>query len=153
MRRGTDPALACRAARFSDGRPGIAIGFVDDPATLDAVAGSRAEFAAAASGGIIERFAFVDRRIPPKLPFQESLDRARETLDLACAVLHEAFTTAWGAGGGTADDPAAAALATRFGTKGCGVALDLAVSLKSYLDANVAPRAVLERFMAALPAA
>jgi DNA polymerase-3 subunit delta' len=142
LHRGVDAAIAGRAAAIADGRPGLAIALAEDADALEEAERFRTEFVEAASN-VVAAFAFIDRRLPQKLPFQESLERARDTLDAASVVLHDAFVASWEA---RPTDGAAAALARRLGPR-CGEALDLGAKLKEYLDANAAPRPVLERFM------
>lgn len=145
--RGCEQDRASRIAAISDGRPGLALSYLQDAAAFDAVLRFRADVARVIDAGLIERFSFVDKLLPPKLPFQESCDRAKDALDAICHLLRNALAADWGGAG----DDVSAGVNGRLGRGGAARAMEEAVKLRGYVDANVAPRAVLERFMAFLP--
>jgi DNA polymerase-3 subunit delta' len=139
-------------ARLSGGRPGAALDFARDPDALRDMLALRTQILAMPGQRVAERFAAIEKAIPPKMPFQDALVAAGTWANVAAELLRDALLIRLGAGerivhvdvyeqlsrwaANPAFDPAAA--------------LALVDSSRGLLDANVSPRGALERIAVAL---
>lgn len=145
VRRGLEPGAAELCARLSDGRPGAAVRFAEDRSSLDGMFAMRDVILDMADGAIADRFRSVERILPPKLPFQDSVDRARDWLDLAAELLRDAMLVRLGLPERATHvdvQDRIAAWAQRFDPE---AALRDVETSRRLLDANVTPRGALER--------
>jgi DNA polymerase-3 subunit delta' len=148
-RRGAPPDKAELYARLSGGRPGRALAFADRPASLDAMFALRETILGLPDSPVAARWQAVGSILPPKLPFQESVDRVRETLDLAAELLRDAMLIAGGAEDAGVHVDVRGRLrdwAGRFGRTGAASRLAELQETRRLVDENVNPRAALEQF-------
>ncbi len=146
--RGTEHDHAELYARLADGRPGAAISFAEKSSHLDDMFAMRDAILSMPSSAVAERFMAIEKAIPPKLPFQDAIDRSRDWLDLAAELLRDAMLIKLGAEGRIVHVDARERLAAWANQ--CDPAAVLAVLEESrrLLSANVSPRAALERVVA-----
>jgi DNA polymerase-3 subunit delta' len=149
VRRGITPAQADLFARVSGGRPGIAVSYAQDPASLDDLFARRDTILSMSSAAIADRFAAIERAVPPKLPFQDAIDHSRDWLDLLAELLRDALLLRHGIEDRIVHVDARdriVAWSARFDPAAVLAMLEVS---RRMLDANVAPRAALDRLVAA----
>ncbi len=151
--RGATPAKAELYARLSDGRPGVAYAFAEDPAALDGMFAMRDAILGFVGAPVADRWAAIERFIPAKLPFQESADRARAFLDVAAEILRDVLLLATGRRDGIVHVDVRdrlESLASALGPKKAAAAAEALAASRRLIDDNVNPRTVLERFALSL---
>ncbi|HSD12962.1 MAG TPA: hypothetical protein VLC10_05370 [Patescibacteria group bacterium] len=145
VRRGIEPARADLFARLAGGRPGAAIAYAEDPAALDGMFALRAAILAMPSSAVADRFAAVEKAVPPKLPFQEAVDRSRAWLDLAAELLRDAMLLRLGSSDRIMHVDVREQLESWAAAMDPAAALAALGESRALVDANVSPRAALER--------
>lgn len=148
--RGVEADSAELYARLADGRPGIAVGFIEKRSSrFDDMLTMRDTILAMPAAAIADRFMAIEKAIPPKLPFQDAIDRSRVWLDLAAELLRDAMLISVGAGERVVHVDVRERLTAW--SRQCDAVAVLAQIEESrrLLDANVSPRAALERVVAA----
>ena len=143
--RGAEPPQADLYARLSGGRPGAAIAYAEDPVSLDGMFAMREAILDMPAASIADRFAAIERAVPPKLPFQESVDRSRVWLDLAAELLRDAMLLRLGSGDRIVHVDVRDRLEAWTERLDPAVILVALGSSRRLVDANVSPRAALER--------
>lgn len=123
--RGLPAAEAARAASLADGRPGVALAFLEGGDMLDWYAKEEGRWRSLRGAPTHRRFAALADLAPPRSDREETVARLREVLDVWQGFLRKELL---------AGEPSAAANLRRL------------QSLRRSLDANVQPRALLERF-------
>jgi hypothetical protein len=147
------PADAALFARLSGGLPGVALALSVDGAALTEMRSIRAALLAMSEQPVAERWAEVARLLPPRLPFQEAIDRARTVTDLAAELVHDALLVTVDRTDSIAHADAApqiAAWARRAGKAGLAAVGERITETRELLAANVAPRTALERLTLSL---
>lgn len=147
--RGLDEKKSSLLARLADGRPGAAIGFLEDPESLARRVGLRNELIRLHAMPIAGRWSFIERLIPAKTPFQESIEQARALIDLSGEVIGDALRLAAGQRPSMhldAEVELATWVAAR-GADGIAAAGERLGRARKLIDANVSPRAVLEEMV------
>jgi hypothetical protein len=123
--RGLAPKAAERAAARSDGRPGLAHGFLEGGDMLDWYETEERRWKALRGAAASRRFAALSDLAPPRADREETVLKVRGALGLWRAFLRKELL---------AGEPTAPANLRRLDR------------LDASLDANVQPRALLERF-------
>lgn len=149
VRRGADITHADLLARLADGLPGVAASLHDDPSAVAALHELRDIALDLPLRRVAERFAAIDRLLPPKLPFNESGERARRFLDVAGTVLRDALLDRHDLGDRRIHIDAADRI-RMLASIDAARALEAVGEARALIDASVQPRAVLERFMLSL---
>jgi DNA polymerase-3 subunit delta' len=147
--RGVDHDQAELYARLADGRPGVAVSFTEKRSVrLDDMFAMRDAILSMPASAVADRFMAIEKAIPPKLPFQDAVDRARDWLDLAAELLRDAMLIKLGAEERVVHVDARERVASW--ARQCDPVSVLAVIEESrkLLNANVSPRAALERVAA-----
>ncbi len=145
VRRGVEPGRADLYARLAGGRPGAAIAYADDPAALDGMLAMRDAILAMPAAAVADRFAAIEKAVPPKLPFQDAVDRSRAWLDLAAELLRDAMLLRLGSGDRIVHVDVRARLEGWAGDMDPAAVLVALGESRKLVDANVSPRASLER--------
>lgn len=143
--RGIEPAKADLYARLSGGRPGAALSFAEDPRALEGMFALRDAILAMPSSAVADRFAAIERAVPPKLPFLDAIDRSRAWLDLAAELLRDAMLLRLGHEAFVVHVDVRDRLAAWAESLDPAAALGALGESRRLLDANVSPRAALER--------
>lgn len=123
--RGLAPKAAARAAARSDGRPGLALGFLEGGGMVDWYETEERRWRSLRGAPAYRRFAALSDLTPPRADREETVLRLRGVIDLWRSLLRKELL---------AGEPSAPSNLRR---------LQL---LHQSLDANVQPRALLERF-------
>lgn len=123
--RGLAPKAAARAASRSDGRPGLALGFLEGGGMLDWYESEERRWRSLRGAPAHRRFTALSDLTPPRADREETVQRLRGVLDLWRAFLRKELLA------GEASAPSN---------------LRRLQVLHRSLDANVQPRALLERF-------
>ncbi len=150
LARGTDAGQAELYARLADGRPGVAVGFAEkDASRFEAMMAMRETILSMPAAAVADRFMAIEKAIPPKLPFQDAVDRATEWLDLFAELLRDALLIRLGASERIVHVDVSNRVAAW--SRQCDPAAVLArvEESRKLLLANVSPRAVLEQVVAA----
>ena len=147
--RGAEPGHAELVARLADGAPGTALTLHDDPAALESLRELRDAILDLPLRGVAERFGAIERFVPAKLPFNDAAERARRVLDVASSVLRDAMLARHAPELPRTHADADEGL-RRIGAIDPVRALQAAQEARELIDANVSPRAALERLMLAL---
>ncbi|HTM67945.1 MAG TPA: hypothetical protein VL426_01470 [Candidatus Binatia bacterium] len=132
-------------ARLAGGRPGAALSYAQDPGALAGMFTLREAILAMPSSAIADRFAAIERAVPPKLPFLDAVDRARDWLDLAAELLRDAMLLRLGQDDRVVHVDVRDRLAAWAESMDPAAALAVLGDSRRLIDANVAPRAALER--------
>ncbi|MEY4745384.1 MAG: hypothetical protein RL272_1329 [Candidatus Parcubacteria bacterium] len=143
--RGTGPADAELFARLAGGRPGAAFAYADDPSVLEGMFALREAILALPSSAVADRFAAIERAVPSKIPFQEAVDRSREWLDLASELLRDAMLLRLGSGERIVHVDRREQLEAWARSMDPAAVLACIGQSRRLVDANVSPRAALER--------
>lgn len=147
---GTAPDKALLYARLSGGLPGKAIAFAEDPAAIESLFALRDTFLGFPGVSIAERWAAIGKLIPAKLPFQEAGDRAASALDLAAELIRDALVASAGRPDAAAHIDVRdriAVWAAAVGPRRLAAAAEQIEATRRLIEANVSPRAALERFV------
>lgn len=143
--RGVSPDKADLYARLADGRPGAALAYAKEPGALSDMFALREDILAMPAAAIADRFASVERAVPPKLPFLDAVDRARGWLDLAAELLRDAMLLRLGQDDRIVHVDVRDRLAAWAEGADPAAALAVLETSRRLIEANVAPRAALER--------
>jgi DNA polymerase-3 subunit delta' len=127
--RGLAPAASARAAERSDGRPGLALGFLEGGGMVEWYETEERRWRSLRGTPAHQRFAALAELTPPRADREETVLRLRSVLDLWRSLLRKELLA------GESKAPAN---------------LRKLQSLHASLDANVQPRALLERFVLTL---
>jgi len=148
MKRDVDQARADLFARLADGRPGIAFALAADPAIFESLCALRDIALDLPAMRVADRFAAIDKLLPAKTPFNEAGERARAFLDIAGEVLRDALLVRSGLVAKTVhiDEGDRVRRLAKSDPIPALAALEISRTL---IDANVQPRAALERFVLA----
>jgi len=147
--RGAEHDLAELCARLADGRPGAAVSFAEKRSSrLDDMITLRDAILSMSGSAVADRFMAIEKAIPPKLPFQDAVDRSRDWLDLAAELLRDAMLIKLGVEEHIVHIDVRERLSAW--SQQCNPSAVLAVIEESrrLLNANVSPRAALERVAA-----
>ncbi len=144
--RGVPVDRADLLSRLADGRLGAAFAFAADPAELQEMVALREALLRLPGMPVADRLATVEKFLPQKASFQESVDRSRAVIDLAAELLRDALLASHGrAERGVHADVRERVIA--WATSASPRSLAAAAEELSYgrrlLDDNVNPRAVL----------
>jgi len=134
-------------ARLAAGCPGKALAFARDPEAFRSMAARRELLLNLPEAEITDRWAILERSVPAKLPFNEAVLRASETLDLLAELLRDALLAAHGRQDRLTHidvQERLAAWPAKLGAKKIGAVLQEISDAKRLLAENVNPRAVLE---------
>lgn len=140
-------------ARLADGCPGRALTYLRQPETLRDMMEMRDSVLRIFESRIADRWSLLEKLVPPKWPFQESVERGKEILELAGQLLRDAMLAASGRpDSATHVDLVGrtAAIGLRLGASGAAAAADAAIDARRMLAENVNPRAVLDTFALSL---
>lgn len=147
--RGTDHDQAELYARLADGRPGTAVSFAEKRSSrLDEMFAMRDSILAMPASAVADRFMAIEKAIPPKLPFQDAIDRSRDWLDLAAELLRDAMLIKLGAEDRIVHVDARERVAAWSRQCDPAAVLTIIEESRQLLNANVSPRAALERVVA-----
>ena len=136
-------------AKLSDGCPGKALGYARDEEAFRRMMDLREAVLRIFESRIAERWTLLEKLVPPKGAFQETIERGREVLGIAGELLRDAMLSAHGRPDAvTHGDLVArtAAIGQRLGPSRAASAADAVVEARRLLGENVSPRAVLDVF-------
>jgi len=144
---GVDSARAVVLARLAGGCPGRALDYARRPELFAAMDERRRLFLELAAASVADRWAILDKVLPPKLPFNEAGEMAGQALDLLAELLRDALLAAHGRGEALVHAdlaPQLEAWSSRLGPDRLAGLIDQIADARGQLGQNVGPRAVLE---------
>jgi len=144
---GVDQRRAELLARLSGGCPGRALEYLRDDGAYKEMLARREVLMGLIEAGISERWSALERSLPAKLPFNETVAQSRKLLDLLSELLRDGLLLACGRGGSLTHDDLRGRLepwAARVGRARIAAALQELNDARKLLDENVNPRAVME---------
>lgn len=134
-------------ARLAGGCPGKALTYAQDPEAFRSMAAKRELLLGLPEAGITDRWAILEKSVPAKLPFNEAIMRAGETLDLLAELLRDALLAAYGRQDRLTHVDVRDRLVAwpaKLGANKISAVLQEIADAKRLLAENVNPRAVLE---------
>lgn len=137
-------AAIADAVRLSDGRPGRAISFLRQPEEMAARKTLWNNVVSMCSAGLVERFDAIDRIIPAKTPFQESVEIADDVLAFGAEFVASVLAAQSGIPS-AAETDAVRRCGERWERATSARILDEILMTKRCIADNVHPRAALEQ--------